>query len=448
MHKHSPWLKLSILCLIIFLGFYFRCESVLKTKVFLPLRADAGIYFNYAQNLHHRHIYSQEVGNAKNSKLPVKPDAMRSPGYPLFLTLFINGQSNDIFIEKIVISQAIISSLTIIVAFFFFRRFLPFFWGAVASLFVALSPHLIVLNSYILSETLFCFLIVFFGWLIGLFRAKPSFWLGVIIGVVLGIASLVRPSIQYFPAFLLFFLIFYYGRRKGIYYTAFVCIGFALVFSPWITRNMVTLGTPTDKTLMINFLHHGMYPDFTFNNIKRSYGYPYAFDPRSDQIRKNIKSVLNEISRRFHEETVRHVKWFFFNKPIVFWAWNNIQGISGHAFIYSVSKSPYFSKKHFQWAHYFMYFAHWPMVILCAFGCLIAWFPLSRIGLSENVIFIARFVSLLHIYFTLIHMSGAPFPRYSFPLRPYLFGMAMFIPYFLHFSINKKMDLEKLSLPS
>lgn len=86
----SPWTKIIKvflpLVLIIISGFYLRCESVVNTEVINPLRADAGQYFMYAYNLRHKHTYSHQVGNPGDLDSPVNPDAVRSPGYPLFLT--------------------------------------------------------------------------------------------------------------------------------------------------------------------------------------------------------------------------------------------------------------------------------------------------------------------------------------------------------------------------
>jgi hypothetical protein len=37
-----------------------------------------------------------------------------------------------------------------------------------------------------------------------------------------------------------------------------------------------------------------------------------------------------------------------------------------------------------------------------------------------------RYISALLIYFTVLHMVGAPFPRYSVPLRPFQYAMALY----------------------
>ena len=83
-----------------------------------------------------------------------------------------------------------------------------------------------------------------------------------------------------------------------------------------------------------------------------------------------------------------------------------------------------------------MHALHWPMVILAFFGSVMAWLPLSRIGLKDSTVFPARVASLLLIYYTALHVVGAPFPRYSIPLRPFLFGLALFPPYVLTLALR------------
>jgi 4-amino-4-deoxy-L-arabinose transferase-like glycosyltransferase len=439
--SYSAW---AILGLIFALGLYLRYESVLETVVVIPLRADAANYYMYAYNVRLKHTYSLDGKSLTDPKSHVTPDAIRPPGYPLFLTSFVDGPPTFKMIDRILTFQAVMSAFTIIIAFLFFRKFLPVPWSLAASLLVALSPHLIAANSYVLTETLFCFLIVVFGLLITLSWKKPSPYLGVAVGIVVGLASLVRVSFQYFWVISAFLFIFHFGWRRGLRFSVLILLGFAMSFSPWIVRNVVTLKKATDNRLMINFLHHGMYPDFTFQNVTESYGYPYTHDPRSDEISKDIKSVIKEIVTRFQHETLKHTKWFLLQKPVAFWSWDMVQAF-GDVFIYQVSKSPYKSRSLFQWTHVLMHSVHWPLVVLAMLGCLWVWFPPSMIGLSEESAFAARFASLLLIYYTLLHMVGAPFPRYSVPLRPFLYGMALLTPYLISSAIRKFRKAPELS---
>lgn len=419
-----PLLLISIFCA----GFFLRFDSVRNTRVVNPLRADARDYFMYAYNLRYKHVYSKDFQNMEDLSSPVAPDAVRSPGYPLFLWFLVERFPTERTLKSITVAQVFISTLTLGIAFFFFRMFLPIPWALIASLLTALSPHLIVANSYILTETLFCFLIIVFAWIIGFSRRRPSSWLWGTAGMVLGFASLVRPGIQYFPLVMVFLFFGEYGWKNGLKGCGILVLGFALVFSPWVIRNKQTLGITGDKTLMINFLHHGMYPNFTFEDKPESFGFPYRYDPRSGEISQNLETVLREVKRRFREEPGKHLKWYLLGKPVAFWSWNIVQGW-GDAFIYPVSQSPYLNMWYFQRTHVLMRLLHGPLILLAVTASLMVWFPLSATNLPKETIFTVRFSSLLLLYFTFLHMVGAPFPRYSIPLRPFMYGMALFLLY-------------------
>lgn len=443
MKQNTHRIVLLILGVILVCGCYLRNVSVSETKITRPLRADAKDYFMYAYNMRHKHTYSREVVDLDNIRSPVVPDAVRSPGYPLFLMLFVDGLPHEEMLNKILISQMIISTLTILIAFLFFQSFLDNYLAAAAALLVALSPHLIVANSYLLTETLFCFLIVVLGWMTSIFISKPSRPLAGIIGGNLGIASLVRPSVQYFPIMIAFLLLFQYGRRKGTRFLLVFLMGFVLTYSPWIIRNLKTLKVTTNKRLMINFLHHGIYPDFTYDEIPKSFGFPYRYDPRSGEIGKSIGSLLNEIVRRFHSEPRRHLTWYALKKPIVFWNWSLVQGRD--VFVYPVSKSPFFTRATFKGIYRFMHACHRQIVVLALLGSLVAWLPSAIVNLPEKSVLIARFASILLIYYTFIHMIGVPFPRYSVPMRPFLYGMALFPIRFLVVCLSRRRPARRVA---
>jgi hypothetical protein len=73
-----------------------------------------------------------------------------------------------------------------------------------------------------------------------------------------------------------------------------------------------------------------------------------------------------------------------------------------------------------------MKWLHVPMVAAAALGCLLVWLPAVTRTNGHETLFAARFVALVLLYFTALHMIGAPFPRYAIPLRPFLYGMAIF----------------------
>ena len=81
---------------------------------------------------------------------------------------------------------------------------------------------------------------------------------------------------------------------------------------------------------------------------------------------------------------------------------------------------------HFYITRYYMEQTHQILVLLSLTGAIMCWLPNSLLRLSQNGLFIARSISLLILYFIILHIIGAPFPRYSIPLRPIIYGMSLF----------------------
>jgi 4-amino-4-deoxy-L-arabinose transferase-like glycosyltransferase len=270
--------------------------------------------------------------------------------------------------------------------------------------------------------------------------SSPASWKTAgILGILLATACLIRPSLQYFPLLLSLSIYASAPNREGAKRAIALLLGFLLFIAPWFVRNLTTLHQLSDDTLKVAFLHHGIYPDFMYNNQKETYGYPYQFDSRSAEIGNSTETVLAEIVERFRKAPLEHAIWFFIKKPVAFWSWNIVQG-QGDVFIYSVDRSPYYDDPLFVWSHRLMKLLHFPLMGLGTIGCVLVWLPAATRKIGPEVMPVLRFISLLLIYFTALHVVGAPFPRYSIPLRPFIYGMAIFSTAFLwnharHFAI-------------
>jgi hypothetical protein len=414
-----------ILCILLALGFYLRSESLWQTVVVPPeIRADAKDYFMYAYNLTHHGVYSRAERGLTHGHLEIKPDAVRSPGYPLYLSLFMGAESVGVFIARVLFSQAIMSTLTVVVAFFMYRRFLSLFWAASATLLTALCPHLIVVNTYLLTEALFAFLIVLSGLAFCQVADRRSWPTAAFLGILIGAAALVRPSLIYFPFCTAIFLLLTVKKRKGAQLAVSVLIGFFVMVGPWHARNMVSLGIFSDKTLSVGSMHHGIYPDFMYDGKQESYGFPYRFDPRSAAIGKDFGTVAAEIVARFKNDPLGYATWYLLKKPVALWSWGLAQGHD--IFIYPILQSPYFNNIAFIWSRQVMRWMHEILGWLCLLGCITVWLPGMANRVGEKQLALLRFISLMMAYFTVIHSIAAAFPRYSIPLRPFYYGMAMF----------------------
>ena len=124
MRKPTSWGLLGLVVLTIIIGFYLRNESSYGTRVVYPFRADARDYYMYAYNLRHSQTYSKDITSLSDSRHSVSPDAVRSPGYPLFLSIFVDGPPDNRTFATIVFAQMLLSNLVLVLAFSFYNRFL------------------------------------------------------------------------------------------------------------------------------------------------------------------------------------------------------------------------------------------------------------------------------------------------------------------------------------
>ena len=399
-----------------------RLGAVNHTTIDAPIRADATDYYNYALNLKYHHSYSRE----KFSENEPSPDALRAPGYPAFLAPFVTSPPAAFMLWRIGLAQALLDSITVLLALGIFRRIMAEGWALGAGLLTAISPHLISASTYLLTETLFTFLTMLSLWLLVKTVRDNSRTLAFAAGLVIAAAALTRPTLQYFIVPLVGMLLVTRERGNTARFAIPLLAGFVLAFSPWIVRNLDAIGGTSDPTLTINALHHGMYPDFRYQDLPESTGFPYRFDPHSKDVSRSKTSILEEIRRRFEEEPARHLQWYLLGKPASLFDWNILAGM-GDIFIYPVTASPYFSQPVYIQSHKLMKLLHWPLVMLALAATVLAWLPGFGKKLSLTTLFTVRLLSLLLLYFIALHMVAAPFPRYGIPLRPVIYGLAMFM---------------------
>jgi len=68
---------------------------------------------------------------------------------------------------------------------------------------------------------------------------------------------------------------------------------------------------------------------------------------------------------------------------------------------------------------------HGLLTVIALATAIVVWFPITKRILSDSALIVSRFVSLVVIYFILVHIVGTPLPRYSVPLRPIIYGLSM-----------------------
>ena len=425
MIRTKRFFLLLILVAIIGGGFLLRFQVVTYTEVNNPIRADAAKYLLYAYNLKNFGIYTHNNSGISGNPQLLKPDALVTPGYPLFLSFFLDDQPITAHqYYQIQLFQALLSTATIILSYLLCIPLLNRNLALVVAALVALSPHLVNMNVYLLTETLFCFFLTAFLAAMAWIRPVMNYWGLFGAGVLFGLATLTRPYTQGFIIVSALFLLapsLSFGVRRALV----LILGFAVVVAPWAIRNFVVLDQVSDPTLTITSLYHGFYPGMMYDFRPESLGFPYRFDPKVSEFVYTLPGFLNELSERVARQPWVYFDWYLWGKTATVFSWSILAGM-GDVFVYPVIKTPYIDLSYFRWTHEFMRFTHEPLVVLALVGVVLAWLPARITLVSQRARWIGRFLALFILYFLILHILGAPFPRYSIPIRPIIYSMALF----------------------
>jgi 4-amino-4-deoxy-L-arabinose transferase-like glycosyltransferase len=195
---------------------------------------DSVQYYTTAQNIAVGHGITNDCGD---------PQLYRLPGYPLFLAsgVLLNGD----VIDHILWLQILLSCFVPILVFFLAQVLLPqaVLVAQIAALLSAVHMGFALYSGMIMTESLFLILLLLF--FILFFR---SYWGWA--GIVLGIASLIRPVGLYVVMVALVVLLFENGYllqrlRNG----ALLLCGWLIIIAPWLIRNFLLTGALFFHTL-------------------------------------------------------------------------------------------------------------------------------------------------------------------------------------------------------
>lgn len=440
MHKKELNIKV-LFALILLLGVFLRWGAALHTMVDTPLRADAGQYYGYAYNLRHHGIYSRELSERviQPNYVP-QADALRPPGYPLFLLGFIGDLPTDGTILAISIMQAVLGALVIVLIFLIARVVLPGAWPLLPTLLTAISPQLINIEVYVLTEALFTFLLVLSIFFFSRYSQDPAGVASLGVGsFILGMATLTRPTTQYVLPFILMGVLPIIAARNRWRDAALMIVGFCLPLVPWLIRNVMVLGYASDPTLTISALVHGHYPDLMFNGDPATRGYPYRYDPRINEISTSVAAALRTIWDRMLESPSQYIWWYLVGKPALFLAWSDAAAVDGF-FTYPIIHSPYLASKFFILTMVLMQYTHWIWIMLCVI--YMVYFALQGrkiVEIKSNLVI--RVLIAIFVYFVAVHMVAFPIARYSIPLLPIVFIGASLAVYLVASGIGKNKAL-------
>ena len=437
--------KILLFFLIVSAALGVRIAYTTGTNIHKPIMADAKYYYIYAHNLLHKGVFSKEYSESPT------PDSYWTPGYPAFLAasklLFGNH-----FYKGTQFAQAVIGALTAGMAFRIGVYFLPLWAAALAGFLAAFSPHMIAMNAYILTETLFAFclalgLLFLFA---GIKTEKKRYFS--FSGAVSGIAYLVNPVIFFFPFIASALLLsgkvqgassFFEKRKKII--LCYISL-FLLPWLLWSARgyfNVPANSLSSSNRALDNFIigsHHDFYEYWRAN--PRDPQNPATLDQK--RVDGSWLAFLPIIWDRVEREPAHYLKWYLIDKPVLLWSWNLLVG-QGDVYVYPVTTSWFKSSMIGSSIHFLMGVLHWPAFVFAISGLFfLAACKQGKPGLDVMMLYaVSLYVSAVYVVFQ-------SEPRYSIPLRPEMYLCASFALWkagrIVRDAVKKKIDPERISL--
>lgn len=195
-------------------------------------------------------------GNGYSQPNTNQPTAFRPPLYPLLLAAIFRVQAGNL---GIVVLHLLMGVATVILTWRLGNRLGLSKGGLVAAGIIALDPLLIQYATFPMTETLCTLLAVLaLNWLVPFPTTKFKQF---VLGVVLGLCVLSRPTFLVFAGFALLIVSWQAWRQQRFKQLPWVLpLGVLLVVSPWMVRNAVTIGNPRVTTT------HGGYTLLLGNN--------------------------------------------------------------------------------------------------------------------------------------------------------------------------------------
>ena len=430
--------RLAVLISVILLTFaalIIRLDYVHTTRFVEPaVRSDAVDYVVYSSNILHYGVFSRSYSPNK----PPDPDCYRTPGYPLFLALIVRLGGPTHLYSNVLFVQAVMGALMVPLTFLAASSFMPFLPALFSALLVCASPHLISIGGYVLTESLFGFLLLISLCFYLFACRRGGTWRWVCAGFLFGIANLVTPTVLPLPWFLagLTFLVF---RRMGKDVRKSLAI-FLLVFSiipvGYAVRNHMNVSPENRDGRALGNVSIGSYPDFLFKEKRYQY-YPYREDPEYTEYSSSLKNFTSIFSRRFQAEPGKYLAWYLYGKPSAFWNWNIFQG-QGDVFIYPVIFSLFDVSPVARLVHDIMKWCHPFILMFALMGAGVHLYFLLKRDVVDKTGVVSMMMFGVISYYTLIFFVFAPWPRYSVPLRPELYMCASWALYLIFGEFRRK----------
>ncbi len=400
--------------LVVALAFALRCWFILGGMVDHPVRGDAVQYCEYAWNLVHSHVFSMTLPGSEN----VVPDSFRDPGYPLFLAGFVAlWGMGDTWYHAVLMTQAAVGALSAGLAVLVAARWLGLRSSMFAGLAVAIWPHSVAISGFLLSETLFGFMVLLAVWLLAQASESVAPWRWAAAGLCFGAAALVNATLTLFCPLLALSLM----ARKVAPRLLLVAllVGSLLLPGAWAIRTMNLPAGPSAGSRAVLTLVLGAWSDYHSAYIKSFQGDAQAqqtmaaIDADTQLAQKSTPAWLSVLLGRVERDPVHYLAWYSW-KPELMWAWNIRVG-AGDVYPYPIFH-PIFSTNIIMRLFESLCVGVNPLLFVLMSATVFAALIRPRKWKISVVMYAAAF---LVAYETLVYSVLQSEPRYSIPFRPF-----------------------------
>jgi hypothetical protein len=252
-----------------------RLALAYRAPIFI--RRDSIVYFQSAY----------ELVRGIGLDLPLR----RTPGYPLFMAGAIWWMGEDF--QGIALAQHGLGVLSAILTYVIGRALFGRWAGALSGIMVALSGPLLIYEHYLMSETLFTFLLTAAVCILVLGLHTQTGRASLIAGALLGLAFLARPiGLAVLPAIWLGLLVVAIPRRKKLVAIGLMGVGFVALAGPSFAWNRLRGGEPAPvmgQTLYDRVARHD--EGFVLPA-------PSSFAPTDDSRQANARRVVLQMAAR------------------------------------------------------------------------------------------------------------------------------------------------------
>ena len=171
------------------------------------------------------------------------PTAFRPPGYPFMLVLLYRVFGTGLWAPKIL--NAALGSGTVLLVYLLARRSAGEACARLAAALVAIFPSQVGYSSLLCTEVPFTFLMLMFLWTAEKLeeRRRRRLWIpAASLGLLFGIASLMRPQHSLLPVMTFFLQALRSGWRRAFAVHAPLVVAMGLLVSLWGLRNIKAVG--------------------------------------------------------------------------------------------------------------------------------------------------------------------------------------------------------------